>query len=349
MVRVVERVHVTRLDAALVPVDDHLDGLAHRAQVDRDVRRVGDQAAVGVEDRAGEVEPLLDVDRVRGRPQPLPHLLGDRHEQVAEDLQEHWVRLRRGPGRGRRVRSDPGEQQVQPVRDRGPPAGLDHRRRQVLGDDGGPVHGLPGRQLATPVERHRRPLSCGEHRHVIGRPGDGTLPGCRRADGGGRGSGVGVGVARVGVARVGVVRVGLVRVGLVRVGVVRVGVAGGDGCHGDGLDDDAAAGHQEGEPAAVGPLEGGGHLLRGAVGNRERGVGAVVAEVDAAGHRDARRPPRPGRRGRIGPTPPAGGTPRRAAGPPSRASGAPRRRTRASRSRRPGRCRRRTARPPADG
>ena len=32
----------------------------------RHVRRVGDQVALGVEQRAGEIEPLLDVDRVRG-------------------------------------------------------------------------------------------------------------------------------------------------------------------------------------------------------------------------------------------------------------------------------------------
>jgi hypothetical protein len=35
----------------------------HRAQVDGNVRRVGHQAAGGIEERAREVEPLLDVRR----------------------------------------------------------------------------------------------------------------------------------------------------------------------------------------------------------------------------------------------------------------------------------------------
>ena len=67
----------------------------------------------GVEQRAREVEPLLDVHRVGGVLQPQAHLLGDVHEQVVEDLQHHRVgrrcrwralraRLRRAAARGRR-------------------------------------------------------------------------------------------------------------------------------------------------------------------------------------------------------------------------------------------------------
>ena len=59
----------------------------------RHVRRVGDQVARGIEQRAGEVEPLLDVDRVGGVLQPQAHLLGDGHEQVVEDLEHHRVGL----------------------------------------------------------------------------------------------------------------------------------------------------------------------------------------------------------------------------------------------------------------
>ena len=71
--------------------DHGLDRLAHRAQVHRHVRRVGDQVAVGVEQRAGEVEPLLDVHRVGGVLQAQAHLLGDVHEEVVEDLEHHRV------------------------------------------------------------------------------------------------------------------------------------------------------------------------------------------------------------------------------------------------------------------
>ena len=90
VVGVVEDVDVAAADVR-VALDHHLDRLAHRAEVDRHVRGVGDQAAFTVEDRAGEVEALLDVDRVRGGLQAHAHLLGDRHEQVVEDLQHDRV------------------------------------------------------------------------------------------------------------------------------------------------------------------------------------------------------------------------------------------------------------------
>src|SRR6202044_2167004 len=98
VVRVVERIDVARLSVPLVAVYHHFYGFAHRAEVHRDVRGVGDEVAVGVEDRAGEVEPLLDVDGVRGRPQALAHLLGHRHEQVGEHLEQHRVGFARARG-----------------------------------------------------------------------------------------------------------------------------------------------------------------------------------------------------------------------------------------------------------
>ena len=68
--------------------------------------------AVAVEDRAGEIEPLLDVDRVGGVLQRHAHLLGDRHEEVVEHLEHDRIGLgadrarasaaaRRGSGRCR--------------------------------------------------------------------------------------------------------------------------------------------------------------------------------------------------------------------------------------------------------
>ena len=69
-----------------------------------------------VEQRAGEVEPLLDVDRVRGVRERHAHLLGDRHEQVVEHLEQHRIgrradrvralrRRRRARARGGRAAS----------------------------------------------------------------------------------------------------------------------------------------------------------------------------------------------------------------------------------------------------
>ena len=66
VVGIVERVDIAGLTSPLVAVYHHFYGFAHRAEVHGDVRGVRDQVAVGVEDRAGEVEPLFDVDGVRG-------------------------------------------------------------------------------------------------------------------------------------------------------------------------------------------------------------------------------------------------------------------------------------------
>ena len=59
--------------------------------------------ASAVEQRAGVVEPLLDVHRARGLAQHHAHLLGDVHEQAVEDLEPQRVgrlgRERRAPAR----------------------------------------------------------------------------------------------------------------------------------------------------------------------------------------------------------------------------------------------------------
>ena len=57
----------------------------------RDMRGVGDEPAVAIEDGAGEVEPLLDVDRARGVLQRIAHLLGDRGEALVEHFEQHRI------------------------------------------------------------------------------------------------------------------------------------------------------------------------------------------------------------------------------------------------------------------
>ena len=167
VVRVVEDVDVAAADAR-VALDHHLDRLAHGAQVHRHVRRVGDQAAVGVEDRAGKVEPLLDVDRVRGGLQAHPHLFGDRHEQVVEDL-EHAPGRRScppGPLAGRAVTRDSSRSPRSLTTARQP--GLDHGGGEFLGDDGRAVDGVPGPQPGPREQVHLLPSAVGEHRHPGG-------------------------------------------------------------------------------------------------------------------------------------------------------------------------------------
>ena len=81
------------------------DALGHGAEVDGDMRGLGDEAAVGVEDGAGVVAALLDVGRVRGAAEGDAHLVGDRGEEGGGDAEFGGVdhighRLaRRGNGR----------------------------------------------------------------------------------------------------------------------------------------------------------------------------------------------------------------------------------------------------------
>ena len=61
VVRVVDRVHVAGLHLAGASADHLLDGGAHRAEMHRDVWRVGDEVAVRIEQRARKVQPLTDI------------------------------------------------------------------------------------------------------------------------------------------------------------------------------------------------------------------------------------------------------------------------------------------------
>lgn len=61
-----------------------LDGCGHGAQVHGQVRRVGDQRARGVEERAAEVQALLDVDADGGALQDAAHLLRNAHEPAPQ-------------------------------------------------------------------------------------------------------------------------------------------------------------------------------------------------------------------------------------------------------------------------
>ena len=63
------------------------DGLRHRAQVNRDVLGLRDHSAVGREERRRAVSPLLDVGGERGADEHGAHLLRDRPERTAENLE----------------------------------------------------------------------------------------------------------------------------------------------------------------------------------------------------------------------------------------------------------------------
>jgi hypothetical protein len=92
--------------------------------MDGDVRRIGDQRALAVEQGAGEIEPLLDVDgggRVLERD---PHFLGDCHEEVVEHLERHRIDGSAG-GVGAVAGPAAGEDEVAEPIHFGLPAGFD--------------------------------------------------------------------------------------------------------------------------------------------------------------------------------------------------------------------------------
>jgi len=120
----VDGIDIAGRDHARILANDGLDRAVHGAEMHRHMRRVGDQRAGSVEERAGEVEPFLDVDRIGGVLQRHPHLLGDRHEEIVEDLEHHRIGL--GADGGLPLERDGAHQhQVVPGRDLGPPAVLD--------------------------------------------------------------------------------------------------------------------------------------------------------------------------------------------------------------------------------
>ena len=162
VVRSVEHECIASSHRAGAALNDRLDALAHRSQMHRHVRRVGNQIAFGVEQRAGKIEALLDVDRIRRVGERNAHLLGDRHEKVVEDLEQHRVR----------GRSDcmptlqgnfPLEDEMVALGEGRRPARLDHRRRIFLGNDGRTRKPIARLQVFARVDRRRMPVAAGEH------------------------------------------------------------------------------------------------------------------------------------------------------------------------------------------
>ena len=131
----------------------------------RHVRRIGDQAAGAVEDRAGEVEPLLDVDRIGGVLQHDAHLLGDRHEQVVEDLEHHRIGFGADGGALRQGHNAVEHDRVLRAH-RCPPAGLDHDRLVRLDDQRRPGDGMAGPQAVAQEDARRPPGAFGVDAHA---------------------------------------------------------------------------------------------------------------------------------------------------------------------------------------
>ena len=156
---VVEHPGVTRQQVAARGGDHRLHAFTHRAEVHRHVRRVGDQLAAAVKQRTGKIEALLDVDRAGGVGERRAHLLGDRHVEVVEDLQQH--RVGTGPGACRRARGAACQQQFAAWRYFGLPAGFDHRRCAGIGEQGGAGDARARRQRVAEVDGRLLPSAFG--------------------------------------------------------------------------------------------------------------------------------------------------------------------------------------------
>jgi hypothetical protein len=147
----IDAVNVAGTNVAMVLADYGFNGTVHGAEMHGHVRRVGDQGTVMREHRAGKVQPLLDIHRVGGVLQRYAHLLGDRHEQIVENLQHDRVGMRAdrmGALEFFRAR----QQEMIFCGHFGLPAGLDHDGLMRLDNDGGANDARSRLQLVTHID-----------------------------------------------------------------------------------------------------------------------------------------------------------------------------------------------------
>ena len=64
MVRIVQDKNIATLHVIFVLANDRFDALSHTAQMDRHVRRVGNQMPLSAKQSAREIQTLFDVDGV---------------------------------------------------------------------------------------------------------------------------------------------------------------------------------------------------------------------------------------------------------------------------------------------
>ena len=148
--------------------------------------RVRDEVAFCVEHRAGEVEPLADVRAERRPPQHVAHLFGDRHVQVAHDLEQHRVDAVRPGERERlgrvellRARLFDDEHAAGVVAEL--EAGLDHQRARGLEHEQGTAAPLPRcKRLAIDDRNVLQPAARVEQPRRTTRRGAGLRGGRRR-------------------------------------------------------------------------------------------------------------------------------------------------------------------------
>ncbi len=118
------------------------DGFTHGAEMNRDMGCIGDQHAIGVEDRAGKIEPFFDVHGIGRVLQGDTHLLGNRHEQIVEHFQHNRITIR--TNRKTALHGHHAvEDEVSFCRQRRLPPRFDDRRRRLFANDRGAQHLVP--------------------------------------------------------------------------------------------------------------------------------------------------------------------------------------------------------------
>ena len=153
---VVGNQHVAFPQIFTLKLDLAAHGVAHRPKMHRNVRGVGDEATGFVKDRAGEIEPFLDVRGNRSALERAPHLLRDRHEEVAEDGKLDGVRLRADFALSSGFNRD---DDIAELRDFGKASGFDEDGRGVLHEDRRAVQPLSRAKLFEQENRRVVPAA----------------------------------------------------------------------------------------------------------------------------------------------------------------------------------------------
>ncbi len=148
--------------------DDRFNTRPHAAEMHRHVRRIRDQVACRIEHGAGEIQPLLDRDARGSILQHRPHLLGNAHVEIVENLQHHRIGLR--PHRMRlRPRRHPHQLHMIELGDPSPPPRLDQHHRMRLHQHRRPAHHIPRPQRLAPHEPRLDPPPAEPDRRHQGR------------------------------------------------------------------------------------------------------------------------------------------------------------------------------------